>query len=179
MATNVQEVRDSDVCQAVLRRLRQTPETAAADIGVTAANGVVTLMGVVARKAEKEAAETAAKEIKGVSIVADSLEVRPVPERSETEIAKDLMRALHGNICIPADRIKATVADGVVTLEGLVSSDFERLTAEAAARRLCGITGVSNKIIVGSAPIRQRGDDVEAQDESSAIYAEIGEAADA
>ena len=39
---------------------------------------------------------------------------------NETVIARDVVRALHANVCVPADQLQVTVADGRITLDGYV-----------------------------------------------------------
>jgi BON domain len=67
---------DNDLKSAVLAELRWEPSVEAANIGVTAKDGVITLMGHVGSFAEKYAAETATGRVKGVKAVAEEIEVR-------------------------------------------------------------------------------------------------------
>ena len=67
---------DSQLQQAVLAELTWEPRVTAANIGVTAKAGIVTLSGHVENYVEKYAAETAAQRVKGVKAVAEELEVR-------------------------------------------------------------------------------------------------------
>ncbi len=80
---------DTHLQQSVLAELEWEPSITAGHIGVTADDGVVTLTGHVASFAEKQAAETAARRVKGVKAVAEEIEVR-LPfygERGDDEIA--------------------------------------------------------------------------------------------
>jgi osmotically-inducible protein OsmY len=82
--------------------------------------------------------------------VANDIQVR-IPDsfdRTDTEIARAVRNALEWDIWIPADRIRSSVSDGWVTLEGDVSYLGEREDAERAVRHLKGVRGVTNKIIV-------------------------------
>ncbi len=56
---------DNDLQKAVLAELSWEPSVIAAHIGVTANEGVVTLTGHVESYAEKHAAETAARRVRG------------------------------------------------------------------------------------------------------------------
>jgi osmotically-inducible protein OsmY len=67
---------DAQLKQSVLSELNWEPSVESAHIGVTAKDGVVTLMGHVATYAQKHAAETAARRVKGVSAVAEEIEVK-------------------------------------------------------------------------------------------------------
>ena len=48
----------------------------------------------------------------------------------------------------PADKVQVTVSKGWVTLKGEVNWNFEKQDAERVVRRLTGVTGVSNLIMV-------------------------------
>ena len=141
---------DSQLQRDVLDELAWEPSVDAANIGVSANNGVVTLQGYVSSYAEKHAAEQAAKRVYGVKAVANDLEVK-LPgssKRSDTDIAAAAVNALKPNVLVPADSIKVTVSNGWVKLEGEVEWQFERDAAESAVRYLTGVTGVSNLIRV-------------------------------
>ncbi len=62
---------DTRLQQSVLAELKWEPSIAAGHIGVAADNGVVTLTGHVTSFAEKQAAEAAARRVKGVKAVAE------------------------------------------------------------------------------------------------------------
>ena len=87
---------DKRLKQAVLDELLWEPSVNAAHIGVTAKDGVVTLMGHVESFVEKSAAEKAARRIKGVKAVAEEIEVR-LPfnvKRGDEEIASAVVNRL-------------------------------------------------------------------------------------
>ena len=69
---------------------------------------------------EKDAAEKAVKRVYGVKGIANDIEVKLFWHRTDPEIARDAVRELESHISIPADRIKVTVENGWVTLEGTV-----------------------------------------------------------
>ena len=64
---------DKQLQQAVIDQLKWEPSVKAAHIGVTAKDGVVTLMGHVESYSEKFAAEKAARRVKDVKAVAGNL----------------------------------------------------------------------------------------------------------
>ena len=78
------------------------------------------------------------------------IEVRlPVTaERTDEDIAAAVIRALEWDAGVPSDRIEVTVSKGWVTLKGEVEWGFQREDAERAARRVTGVRGVSNLIVV-------------------------------
>src|SRR5437588_4120323 len=113
---------DSELQRDIMDELKWEPSVDAAHIGVSVKDGVVTLTGHVSSYAEKFAAERAAKRVNGVRAVANELDVKlPISgRRTDEDIAADVVRALRSNLAVPADKIKATVSSGWVTLEGEV-----------------------------------------------------------
>jgi len=58
------------------------------------------------------------------------------------------VRALEDRITVPRDRVKVTVSDGWITLEGDVEWQYQREAAESAVRHLMGVKGVVNLITI-------------------------------
>lgn len=139
---------DADIARDVEEELRYTPELDATDIGVLVKDGVVTLTGFVHASTEASDAERAAKRVSGVVAVANDIEVRlrDVDQRPDPEIARDVVAALQRELPTAADRIKVTVVYGLVRLEGDLEWRYQREIAEHAARRVQGVTNVSNLI---------------------------------
>src|SRR5260370_1298432 len=126
------------------------PSVKAAEIGVSAKDGVVALTGRVQSYLEKWAAERAAARVVGVKAVANELEVR-LPgssERTDEDIARAAVNALDWSVSVPKDRIKIKVSKGWITLEGSVDWQFQKTAAEEAVRNLIGVKGVSNLVEV-------------------------------
>lgn len=141
---------DSHLQQAVLAEFVWEPSVIAAHIGATANAGVVTLTGHVESFAQKLAAETAARRVKGVKAVVEEIEVR-LPfdtQRGDEEIAAAILERLMWNVSVPRDSIKATVEKGWVTLTGQVDWHYEKDAAEQDVRRLHGVTGVTNQATI-------------------------------
>jgi osmotically-inducible protein OsmY len=152
--------KDSQLQSAVMDELRWEPSINAADIGVAAKEGVVTLTGFVRSYPEKQSAERAAKRVAGVKAVAEEIEVHlpGVYERTDAEVAKSAVTALAWNVTVPRDSVKVMVEHGWVTLEGEVNWQYQREAAEDAVRHLSGVKGVSNlvqiKAIVDTAHLK-------------------------
>jgi len=141
---------DTELQRDVLEELKWEPSVDAAHIGVSAKDGVVTLTGHVSSYAEKYAAERAAKRVHGVQAVANELDVK-LPgsiRRTDEDIAAAAVNALKSHLSVPVDRIKVTVRNGYLTLEGKVEWNYQRIAAENAVRDLSGVKGVSNLITV-------------------------------
>lgn len=139
---------DVEIQQDVLAELKWDPEVEPTEVGVEVDDGVVTLTGTVDSYWKKWAAERAAMRVDGVRAVANDIIVKSPSVRTDTDIAKDVADAFQANLLIPKDRIKVTVKNGWVTLEGDVDWRFEREEAEGAARKVKGVTGVTNLVVV-------------------------------
>jgi osmotically-inducible protein OsmY len=134
----------------VLDELRWEPGVKATDIGATVKDGVVTLEGTVDSFAEKWAAEKAVKRVPGVKALAIELRVElpDSSERTDADIAEAAESALKWDVLVPHDRIKITVENGRLTLEGEVDWQFQKSAAERAVLHLTGVKGVTNQITI-------------------------------
>jgi len=141
---------DRDIERDVKEELEWNPDLEASDIAVSVKDGVVTLAGFVKSYTDKYEAETAAKRVAGVSGVANDLEVRlpSIDERPDPDIARDAVAALKSQLPISSEHIKVVVKHGWVTLEGQVEWQYQKNTAESAVRRIKGVKGVSNMILL-------------------------------
>src|ERR1700732_1691041 len=148
MTTKTLKRRDDNIRDHVLFELKSDPKIMSSDIAVTVRDGVATLSGFVASYWEKDAAEEAAKRVYGVKGVANDIEVKPSSVRTDPEIARDAVHELERHVSIPSDRIKVTVKNGWVTLEGTVDWQYQKTLAQSAVKKLRGVTGIFNKIEV-------------------------------
>jgi osmotically-inducible protein OsmY len=141
---------DSEIEKDVKAELEWDPDLDATDIAVSVKNGVVTLTGFVKSYTDRYEAETAAKRVAGVVAVANDIEVRmpSVDERPDPEIARDAAAAVKSQLPISSENIKIIVKNGWVTLEGQVEWQYQRQTAEKVVRRIKGVKGVSNTILL-------------------------------
>jgi len=141
---------DSQLQRDVMKELEWEPRIDGAHIGVAAKDGVVTLSGSVPSYGEKYEAVRAAKRVYGVKAVVDEIEVKlpSSSERTDTDIAEAAVRALKNNLSVPDEKIKVTVREGWITLEGEVEWQHQKTAAESSVRYLVGVKGVSNLIMV-------------------------------
>jgi osmotically-inducible protein OsmY len=140
---------DDSIRSDVLFELKWDPKIgSSSDIAVAVRDGVVTLSGFVHSFWDKDAAEQAAKRVYGVRGVANDIEVKPSTARTDPEIARDAIHELESHVSIPADKIKVSVKNGWVTLEGKVDCQFQKTLAESALKKLRGVIGIFNKIEV-------------------------------
>jgi osmotically-inducible protein OsmY len=140
---------DSHVQQQVLQELRRDPRVGIRNVGVEVTRGDVTLTGTVSGYPNRSAAEVAARRVTGVTNVVNELHVVIPPPciRIDADIAHALRAALDWDVEAPSERIQASVAGGVVTLQGMVDFDYQRDNTERAACRLKGVRGVVNKLV--------------------------------
>lgn len=122
----------------------------AGHIGVTAKAGVVTLSGHVDSYAAKHAAETAARQVRGVRAVAEEIEVRlPLDtQRPDEDIAAAAIERLAWNVSVPTDSVQVKVEKGWVTLTGQMDWWYQKEAAEHDVRPLHGVVGVSNQVVI-------------------------------
>lgn len=141
---------DSDIKRDVEDELRWDPDIDATDVGVTVRNGVVTLTGFVRSYAQKMQAEVDAKRVAGVSGVANDIEVRlpAIDARPDSEIARDAVSALKSELPYSSEKIKVIVKNGWITLEGAVEWNYARERAQSAVKRVRGVLGVTNSIVL-------------------------------
>lgn len=139
---------DKDLRDRVEQQLDWEPEVTSTEIGVGTADGVVTLTGFVNTYAEKLAAERIAKRTYGVKAVANDIQVKPLFRKTDTEIATNAVSALESRVDVPDEKIKLTVKDGWVTLEGNVEWYYQKNAAELAVKYLSGVKGVTDNIKV-------------------------------
>ncbi len=149
---------DKELRQLVIDELEYEPSVDAADIGVIAEKGVVTLSGHVADYVQKMAAERAAWRVKGVKGIAQKIEVRLPGDKkwNDDEIAQRALNILAWNTLIPKDCVRVRVAGGWITLSGSVNWNYQRQAAENEVRKLSGVKGVTNDIMLSS--VVQAGD---------------------
>jgi osmotically-inducible protein OsmY len=134
----------------ILDELAYEPVVDPAHIGVAVDQNVVTLTGHVGSYAQKLAALSAVRRVKGVHGIADEIEVRPASEAktSDDEIASRAINVLSWDSVVPDEGIQVTVRDGLVTLTGKVHWYYQKSSAERDVRNLSGVRSVVNNIEV-------------------------------
>jgi osmotically-inducible protein OsmY len=141
---------DAEIQQQVIQELKWDTRVEETDVGVEVDRGVVTLTGTVSSWARRLAAQEAAHLVAGVLDVANDIQVKlpGSPGRTDTEIAHAVRQALEWNVFVPETRIRSTVSEGRVTLEGEVDYFSQLEEAEKAVRNLADVRAVFSRIQV-------------------------------
>ena len=141
---------DTEIQKDVMDELKWEPLLNASEIGVAVKNGVVTLTGSVDSYFKKEEAENAAKRVAGVKVVAEEIkvEVAGFGDINDTDIAEMIANSLKWHSAVQEDKIKVTVENGWVTLNGEVDWEFQKDAAKNAIKNLVWVKGINNLITV-------------------------------
>lgn len=140
---------DHDLKAAIDAELAWAPNVKADRVGVSVHDGAVTMSGQVGTYPEKEAAVRAALRVRGVTAVADEIVVEHAwGPRDDADIAREAAQALEHSVVVPANSVKASVHDHVITLTGSVPWQYQREAARRSVSGLPGVTGVFNHVTV-------------------------------
>ena len=141
---------DIQIQKDVMEQLKCEPFLDAAEIGVAVKNGIVTLSGQVDSYSKKLVAEKTTKKVAGVKAIAEDIHIGVSPgyNKTDAEIAADVLFSLKSHTMIPEDKMKVKVENTVVYLEGEVEWEYQRTQAEIVIENLTGIHSVTNMITV-------------------------------
>ena len=133
--------------------LKWEPFLNAAEIAVTVKDGVVTLTGVVDNYTKRTEAVDIAKNVLGVKAVHENIEVvisNVYSKINDNEITMASLNAFKWNCKLPNNKIKVTVENGWITLEGELEWNYQKEAAESAIQDFVGVTRLSNNIKIKS-----------------------------
>jgi osmotically-inducible protein OsmY len=72
--------------------------------------------------------------------------------RSQSEdVRAQVLNALYWDLAVPRHRLSVDVANGWVTVSGMVDRPYQRTCAESDARSVPGVVGVTNQIRLAQA----------------------------
>ncbi len=145
---------DRELQEDVLKALEWEPGVDAAEIGVSVKNGVATLQGTVQSYFQKSTAGRVARHVYGIRAIANDVQVTldGLAPRGDGQIAEAVANAILWDSVLPLDAVKATVADGWVTLNGMVDWQYQKSAAQFDIERLTGVKGVTNSIALKNRP---------------------------
>jgi len=142
---------ESQLRQDILDEFEFDPSFNSGHINVAIEDGVVVLTGHVISYAEKLAAIAATRRVKGVHAISEQIDVRyPFERADDDQIAQRASDILDWNVLVPANAIEVQVENGWITLSGTVDWHYERAAAEDDVRKLAGVQGVTNNIVISN-----------------------------
>ena len=139
---------DSQLRQDIIDELEFDPSFNGEHIGVVVDKNIVTLTGHVNSYAEKLAAIAAARRVKGVHAIAESIEDRYSYQNKTVDDQVAKRASENWDVVVPTNAVDVLVQDGWVTLSGNVNWYYEKISAEDDVRKLSGVRGVTNKIAI-------------------------------
>jgi len=136
---------------AIRHRLDEDPLLRhSSEVAVSVDDGVVTLRGTVGSFGQRIAAVRDARKVDGVDDVDDQIEVRllDIDGRSDAEVRGMVLQAIASDPDAPSESIDVKVTDGLVTLTGEVSYQFQSDAAYDDVVSVFGVIGITNEIRV-------------------------------
>ncbi len=147
-----EQVNDAALTTKVKAKLAADPEINPFKIDVDTDNGMVTLRGRVDDQGDRSEAVKLARETSGVRGVHDELSVGAAPTDqapgTDAAIATAVKTKLAADPDVSALNVDVDVEDGVVTLSGVVRSEYAKDHAEELAEKVGGVKSVNNEIEV-------------------------------
>jgi len=142
------DITDTEIRDAVNDALLYDPRVYSFNPDVEVENGKVTLTGVVDNLKAKRAAGIDAKNVVGVWSVVNQLKVRGYDYPADSTVRENVINAIDWNPYLEVYEITVSAVDGVVHLNGLVDSYFEKYEAGDIAATAYGVTNVKNNLRV-------------------------------
>lgn len=143
---------DKDIASVAATALRESAEIQATDIAVKVTEGVIALGGYVRRFSDKYRAEDLVKCLPGVLAVANDIEVLSSSPQSvsDPELARAAVSTLRRALPNSCGQVRLTVRRRIITLEGVLERDLDRIRALAAIRTLPGVEAIVNLLSIES-----------------------------
>lgn len=138
---------DDEIAEEVANRrgrCAQSPDS----VGVQVRDGRVLLHGHVESEAQRDAAESAARQLTGVRAVDNLIEVRSSSESATDEVERLVREAIARVSDVSVGYIQITLKDGTVQLRGHLPSLAALDAALKAAGQPPNVTAVESEIVV-------------------------------
>jgi len=140
------QVTDAELARAARQALAWDTLVPGDRIHVTVAHGRVALGGLVETQAQRADAERAVERLRGVLHVDNQIAVRHVPQPGD--LAAVIQAALARRAARETGRLRLSVADGHVVVEGCVRSAAERRVVLGAIHGTRGVVTVDDRLVV-------------------------------
>lgn len=137
---------DAEVAEAAVALLKNNISVPIGDIKLVVRDGWITLDGEVGMWYQKNAAQTALANLRGVKGIINNISIRAFV--SAAEVKGKIQDAIRRRAQSDAQNIVVRAADGAVTLEGEVSTWADRQQAEMAAWQTPGVSKVIDNLSV-------------------------------
>lgn len=137
---------DTDLAAAVLNALKWHSTVVDEKLKIKVENGWVTLDGTAEWGFQKDAAESAIENLKGVKGVINNIVVTTTVDPKD--VKQQIQQAFHRSATIDSSNVLVDVTGDKVTLKGTVRSLAESRDAERAAWLAPGVRKVENKMEV-------------------------------
>lgn len=137
---------DAEIAEAAVVALKGNISVPANDIKLVVRDGWITLDGQVAMWYQKNAAQNALANLRGVKGIINNITIRAFA--SAAEVKGKIQDAIRRRAQSDAQNIDVKAADGTVTLEGRVTSWADRQQAEMAAWQAAGVSKVIDNLSV-------------------------------
>lgn len=139
---------DDEIKEAIKDAYIYDPRVSFFNPNVKVDNGIVTLSGTVDNLKAKRAAENTAKNIVGVKMVKNYINIRPSYIPEDEVLEEDVADALIVDPYIEKYEITVNANNGDVSIYGTVDNFFEKYHAEDIASTVYGVVNVNNNIDV-------------------------------
>ena len=140
---------DEGIAERIAHILQWNSMFRNADIQAEVRQGYVTLTGEVDWTYEKQAASSRVEELQGVTGIFNQIRIRPrVDIVDARDVQKQITSALHRHANVEASKVRVTVAEGKVTLDGTVDAYRERELIEDAVWATAGVKQVIDNLDV-------------------------------
>ena len=143
------QIDDATITAKVKLKLIEDPITKARKIDVDTVNGVVTLTGVVESEKEIKRAIEIARNVEGVKKVVNNLRIEKrgiTSYLSDKEITTKVKLKLIEDPDLKALSIDVDTVNGVVTLTGVVESEYQKKKAIEHAKSVSGVVKVIDNL---------------------------------
>jgi osmotically-inducible protein OsmY len=159
-------VKDDDLTSHVAAEFSWDPQVDSDAVEISAASGTVTLRGIVASLRLKRAGGEAAARVRGVTRVANELQVQipDTDQRDDEDLRGDVLEALMLDSSVPMT-VDAQARDGLIILTGTARWHYQREAAEFRTANVPGVAGIDN-----ASTLTQTPDAREAQDAIGAAF---------
>lgn len=147
---SLHERADDEIAEEIAH-LRSWGAEIADSVGAQVRDGRVILHGEVESASQRDAAESAVRQLTGVRVVDNLIKVEPSAEPTAADVERRVQEAIARKADLHARSIRVTMNDGTVHLHGDLPSLAALQTALHAAETAPGVTAVESEIVVMSA----------------------------